>query len=142
MNESEFCAGWNGARKVTVIEHSKNSDTHIFVEAFNYKPHWHAISAAERRTVIDTVKDTLKELPKYGVDVLAWGSNAIASELRAPYDFFCVYAIVGQERFRLFEESILGSDWCKYFEEVVIGGAAQNPDELLCEFDRASTERT
>lgn len=76
------------------------------------------------------------------MDVLAWGSNAIASELRALYDFFCVYAIVGQERFRLFEESILGSDRCKYFEEVAIGGVPQNPDELLCEFDKASTKHT
>lgn len=98
----------------------------IFVELYNYGPAWGKCSKNERTEFVKKVIESVNGLKSAGVDVIAYGKNSHKTDRRAPYDFFCVYRVPSAELQREFERNINASGWYNYFEQVNIGGPAED----------------
>jgi hypothetical protein len=103
----------------------------IFVELYNYAPAWSKCSETERTEFVNKVIEAVNGLKSAGVDVITYGKNAPETDRRAPYDFFCIYRVPSVEFQREFERQITASGWYNYFEQVNIGGPAEDYSEVL-----------
>lgn len=98
----------------------------IFVELYNYGPAWSKCSEKERTEFMKKVIESVNGLKAAGVDVVGYGKNSHKTDRRAPYDFFCVYRVPSAEFQREFERNIAASGWYNYFEQVNVGGTAED----------------
>lgn len=119
---------------VETMADAATGGSHVFLELFSYKASWIELTKAERESIMSDVEMALSELPKCGVEVMAWGLNELEGDLRAPYDFFCVYRVSGNETMRLFESTVASSNWSRHLTEVVVGGAIRDPLGMLSSF--------
>lgn len=103
----------------------------IFIELYNYRASWQALSTGERRRFADLILADAQGLTQYGVEVIGWGMNDPDTDRRAPWDFFCVYRVPNAEFQRVFEAKISSSKWYEYFEQVNVSGASLSPTALL-----------
>lgn len=103
----------------------------IFIELYNYKSAWSRCLEEERTLFAKKVGDAVESLKAAGVEVVAYGMNSVATDRRAPYDFFCVYRVPSAEFQREFERRIAASGWYEYFDQVNISGDARDVEETL-----------
>ena len=103
----------------------------IFVELYNYKPTWLHLTDGERAEVVQGVIEAVIGLKSAGVDVLGAGMNAMTTDHRAPYDFFCVYRVPSPEFQREFERQVAASGWYDFFDQVNVSGDSRDFDEIL-----------
>jgi hypothetical protein len=103
----------------------------IFIELYNYGPAWGKCSESERTDFIKKVIESVNGLKSAGVDLIAYGKNSRETDRRAPYDFFCVYRVPSAEFQREFERQITASGWYNYFEQVNVGGPAEDFADVL-----------
>ena len=97
----------------------------IFIELYNYRPAWDKCPESERTDFAKKIVAAVKGLKSAGVDV------SPDTDRRAPYDFFCVYRVPNVELQREFERQIAASGWYDYFEQVNVGGDAQDFEAVL-----------
>jgi haloalkane dehalogenase len=103
----------------------------VFIELYNYKTAWSRCPEEERTVFAKKVSDSVESLKAAGVEVVAYGMNSVATDRRAPYDFFCVYRVPNAEFQREFERRIAASGWYDYFDQVNISGDARGVEETL-----------
>ncbi|MGC1303183.1 MAG: DUF6616 family protein [Caulobacteraceae bacterium] len=105
--------------------------SHLFIELYKYKPAWLALPPAEREKVRSAVLEALTGLQAAGLEIIGWGANDPATDLRADHDFFCVYRTPSPEFTRQFESGIRASGWHELFDQVALSGPALSPAEVL-----------
>jgi len=103
----------------------------IFIELFNYRPTWNELPRADRQAFTQGVLQAVTAQCSDGVEVLGWGFNDLATDRRAPYDFYCVYRVPSATYQRQFEREIENAGWYKFFEQINVTGAPRTPAELL-----------
>ncbi len=103
----------------------------VFIELYNYKPAWASRPEAEREGFARRISEAVKGATSAGVEVIAYGMNAVETDKRAPYDFFCVYRVPSAEFQREFERQIGASGWYDFFDQVNISGAARGFEDML-----------
>ena len=103
----------------------------IFIELFNYKPAWRGLPAEMRNDYVSAVLNAVNLQRSSGVEVIGWGFNDLATDRRAPYDFYCVYRTPSADFQRQFEAEIAAAGWHEYFEQVQVSGAVSTPEALL-----------
>jgi haloalkane dehalogenase len=94
----------------------------LFIELYNYKQSWGECSADVRKAFAAGVTEAVGQLRSAGVEVIAYGSNSMQTDRRAPYDFFCVYRVPSSESQREFERQVAASGWYDYFDQVNVSG--------------------
>jgi hypothetical protein len=103
----------------------------LFIELYNYKPAWTKCAEGEREDFAKRIAEAVNGAKSAGVDVIAYGMNAVETDKRAPYDFFCVYRVPNVEFQREFERQIAASGWYDFFDQVNISGEARGFEEIL-----------
>lgn len=103
----------------------------IFIELWALKPAWRDLGQEGRGAYVDSLLPAVKAMMDAGVEVLAWGFNAPEIDLRAPYDAFAVYRLPDQAMLDLLQENVRASGWYDYFDQVNVGGDAQDPPTVL-----------
>jgi hypothetical protein len=103
----------------------------VFIELYNYKPAWRELSQGERTAFVEKIIEAVKGLSSAGVDVITHSLNSVATDRRAPYDFFCVYRVPNAEFQREFERQIAASGWYTYFDQANISGDVGDFQDVL-----------
>jgi hypothetical protein len=103
----------------------------LFIELYNYKSAWTDCPETERAGFAEKIAEAVNGLTSAGVDVIAYGMNAVETDRRAPYDFFCVYRVPNAAFQREFERQIAASGWYNYFDQVNVSGDARGFKEAL-----------
>lgn len=97
---------------------------HIYIELFNYKDSWLNLPQEVRDSFAEGVSQAVAGLVDKGVSVIGYGFNDVSTDRRAPYDFFCVYALPDAGFARAFEKEVAASGWYDFFEQANVSGAA------------------
>jgi haloalkane dehalogenase len=103
----------------------------LFIELYNYKPAWTNCPEGKREDFARQIAEAVKGATSAGVDIVAYGMNAVETDKRAPYDFFCVYRVPSVAFQREFERQIAASGWYDFFDQVNISGDARCFEEML-----------
>lgn len=103
---------------------------HTFIELWNIKDSWRALSIDARAAFIEQLGPAIAALAKQGVTCKGF---AFAEEVdqRAPYDFFSVWECADRAAAAKFEEAVAGSGWYDFFEHKNVCGELQAPDAIL-----------
>ena len=126
MNTLDTAAPMPRPKNVRVQHATRSDHATYLVELYNYGPAWAKRSENERTDFVNTVIEAVNRSKSAGVEVIAYGKNSLETHRRAPYDFFCVYRVPSAEFQREFERQITASGWYDYFEQVNIGGPAED----------------
>ncbi|MBX2826530.1 MAG: hypothetical protein KTR22_00095 [Flavobacteriaceae bacterium] len=102
-----------------------------FVELWNAKPEWTALSKEERFQYVEQVGIATQKLTDLGVEVITWSENKTTDPRKADYDFFAIWTVPSQEAAALFLEAVSNAGWYNYFDQVnIIGAKSEAPDIL------------
>jgi hypothetical protein len=122
----------NACRKVNAsITPAGHIMQQVFIELYNYKPAWKELPQGERAAFIEKIIEAVKGLKSAGVDVITQSLNSVATDRRAPYDFFCVYRVPNAEFQREFERQIAASGWYTYFDQANVSGDVGDFQDVL-----------
>jgi haloalkane dehalogenase len=103
----------------------------IFIELFNYADKWYELPALQRQFYREGVLRAIELQRALGIRVIGWGFNDVATDKRAPYDFYSVYEVTSVQVQRQFEEEIATAGWYDFFEQVNVSGRISTPEELF-----------
>ena len=118
----------NRQRRTPTERHEVNQ---LFVELYNYKDAWRETSSEQRHQFVEGVMQSIGTLADSGIEILGCAHNDLATDRRAPYDFFCVYRVADQQAQKTFFDEIERSGWYDRFDQVNLSGPALNPPGLL-----------
>jgi hypothetical protein len=104
---------------------------HIFVELWNARPEWLALSDEERGNYMQQVGAGMGELAKAGIEVVTWAVNDPDTSHRCGYEYLAVWKMPDSKAVKLFEETVEQAGWYNYFEQVNAGGAMSTPEEII-----------
>jgi len=104
---------------------------HIFVELWNPRPEWLALSEKERGDYMQQVGAGMGELAAAGIEVVGWAVNDPDTSHRYGYQYLAVWKMPDASRVRLFEETVEQAGWYNYFEQVNARGTLATPEEVI-----------
>lgn len=102
-----------------------------FIEMWNAKPAWHALSAEERTAYMGQVGTHIQGLLDQGVTVLTWSHNDPATSERAAYDYFAIWSFPNQETVDGFQQLVEGAGWYQYFEQTNLMGQEASAERVI-----------
>lgn len=104
---------------------------HVFVELWNARPEWLALSRQERGDYMQQVGNGMQELARAGIEVICWAANDPETPHRCGYQFVAVWKMPDDKAVRLFEETVEQAGWYDYFEQVNARGRLSSPEEII-----------
>ncbi len=104
---------------------------HVFVELWNARPEWRALSEEERGNYMQQVGAGMGELARAGIEVVCWAANDPHTSHRCGYDYLAVWKMPDEKAVKLFQETVEQAGWYDYFEQVNAGGAMSTPEEII-----------
>ncbi|MEH6546599.1 MAG: DUF6616 family protein [Sneathiella sp.] len=105
----------------------------VYIELYNYTQVWRDLPQADRMEFTNAVGAAVNSMAENGADVLGFGFNDKATDRRAPYDFFCLYALPDTHFAKAFEQEVEASGWYGFFEQKNVSGLLQSPQTLLAQ---------
>lgn len=102
-----------------------------FVELWNAKPEWLALSVEERGNYMAQIGPHIQDLLDKGTKVLTWSDNDESTDYRGNYDYFAIWSFPNQETANGFQELVAGAGWYNYFEQVNAMGAASSVENII-----------
>ena len=102
-----------------------------FIEIWNAKPAWTALSAEERANYMGQIGPHIQGLMEKGVKILTWSNNDSATSQRANYDYFAIWSFPDQETANGFQELVEAAGWYNYFEQVNLMGKEAIAEEVI-----------
>ena len=102
-----------------------------FVEYWNVKPAWHALSTQARAEYMEQVGAAIQGLIEQGVQVLTWSKNDENTAQKANYDYFAIWGFPNQATADHFQALVEGAGWYNYFEQVNMMGAADTAENVI-----------
>lgn len=104
---------------------------HIFVELWNARPEWLALSEEERGSYMQQVGAGMGELAKAGIEVVCWAVNDPDTSHRCGYQYIAVWKMPDASAVKLFEETVEQAGWYNYFEQVNARGRLATPEDVI-----------
>jgi hypothetical protein len=104
---------------------------HVFVELWNARPEWLALSGQERDEYLRQVGAGMQELAKAGIEAVCWAANDPDTSHRCGYQYLAVWKMPDEKAVKLFEDTVERAGWYRYFEQVNARGPFATPDEIL-----------
>lgn len=102
-----------------------------FVELWNVKPAWQALSTEERADYMEKVGGAMQELSEQGVKVLSWSKNDDTTDRKSDYDYFAIWQFPDQKTADGFQQTVEGAGWYNYFEQVNLMGQENTAQEVI-----------
>jgi len=102
-----------------------------FIEIWNVKPAWLALSAEERGNYMGQVGAHIQGLLDKGVKVLTWSGNDGATTHRADYDYFAIWTFPDQTTADAFQQLVEGAGWYNYFEQTNLMGKEASVADII-----------
>lgn len=102
-----------------------------FIEIWNAKPAWLALSKEERGNYMNQVGGAIQGLLDQGVQILTWSKNDEETSKRVGYDYFAIWRFPSQEMAKGFEELVEGAGWYNYFEQVNVMGGEDTAENII-----------
>ena len=104
---------------------------HIFVELWNARPEWLALSERERGNYMEQMGAGMGKLAKAGIEVVCWAVNDRDTSHRCGYQYLAVWKMPDGKAVKLFEETVEQAGWYDYFEQVNARGRFSTPEEII-----------
>lgn len=104
-----------------------------FIELWNAKPEWIALTKEERATYMQNVGGAIQGLLEQGVKVLSWSKNDEATTKRTGYEYFAIWGFPSQEIAESFQQLVEGAGWYNYFEQVNAMGKEDSVENTIGE---------
>lgn len=102
-----------------------------FIECWNAKPAWKALSQEERANYMGQIGGAIQGLMEQGVEVVTWSNNDESTSKRADYDYFAIWSFPTQALADHFQQLVEGAGWYTYFEQSNLMGKKASPEELI-----------
>ncbi len=102
-----------------------------FIELWNTKPAWQALSTEERANYMGQIGPHIQGLIEKGVKVLTWSDNDEQTSKKIDYDFFAIWSFPDQETADQFQNLVEGAGWYNYFEQTNAMGKADTVDNII-----------
>ncbi|MEL6717341.1 MAG: DUF6616 family protein [Bacteroidota bacterium] len=102
-----------------------------FIELWNAKPAWLALSAEERGNYMAQIGPHIQGLIDKGTKILTWSKNDEATDKRSNYDYFAIWSFPDQETANGFQQLVEGAGWYNYFEQVNAMGEADSVESII-----------
>ena len=102
-----------------------------FIEIWNAKPAWKALSIEERGAYMNQVGGHIQGLLEKGVKVLTWSNNDSGTSHRADFDYFAIWTFPDQEKAHSFQALVEGAGWYNYFEQSNLMGKEASVEEVI-----------
>ncbi|MEO1450856.1 MAG: DUF6616 family protein [Bacteroidota bacterium] len=102
-----------------------------FIELWNAKPEWLALSTEERAAYMGQIGPHIQGLIEKGTQVLTWSANNPATDRRSPYDYFAVWSFPDQTVANEFQALVQAAGWYNYFEQVNAMGQADSAEGII-----------
>lgn len=102
-----------------------------FIELWNTKPAWKALSTNERVEYMGKVGAAIQGLLDQGVKVLTWSKNDEATTKKAGYEYFAIWSLPNQESANQFQQLVAGAGWYNYFEQVNAMGKQDTAEAII-----------
>ena len=102
-----------------------------FIELWNAKPTWMALSPKERGQYMAQIGPHIQKLLEKGVKVLTWSDNDPKTSQKAAFDYFAIWTFPDQETANGFEELVEAAGWYNYFEQVNVMGRENTVENLI-----------
>ncbi|MEL7146863.1 MAG: DUF6616 family protein [Bacteroidota bacterium] len=102
-----------------------------FVEMWNAKPEWLALSPEERGNYMNQIGPHIQGLIEKGVQVLTWSENEKGTDKRANFDYFAIWTFPDQAIANEFQQLVDGAGWYQYFEQVNAGGKVDTAEGVI-----------
>jgi hypothetical protein len=104
---------------------------HIFVELWNARPEWLALSEQERGNYMQEVGAGMEELARAGIEVVCWAANDPDTAHRCGYAYLAVWKMPDEKAVKLFEETVERAGWYDHFDQVNARGTFSTPEEII-----------
>ncbi len=95
---------------------------YLYVEMWNAKPSWLALSLAEREAFMAKVAEASKGLGSIGAEVLGAWVNDPDTDHRLEKTFFTAFRFPNKEAVKSFEAIVRDSGWYDLFEQTNSSG--------------------
>ena len=102
-----------------------------FIEIWNAKASWLALSQEERGQYMNKVGAAIQSLIDQGVKVLTWSDNDTATTHRAGFDYFAIWTFPNQETADHFQGLVEGAGWYNYFEQQNLMGKEATAEAVI-----------
>ena len=102
-----------------------------FIELWNVKPAWMALSAEERGNYMAQIGPHVQTLIDKGVKILSWSENNSATDQRANFDFFAIWGFPDQESAIGFQQLVEQAGWYNYFEQINLMGQEESVENTI-----------
>lgn len=106
---------------------------HMYVELWNTKPAWHALSKEERQTFLDQVGPGIQKLQDAGVEIVGFARDDGAAPHSAGYRYIAIWKMPNEAACRQLENQLVEADWHRYFDQVNARGEVVPPPQVLSE---------
>ena len=112
---------------------------HLYVELWNARPEWLALSEGARQNYIAQVGPGIKKLGEAGVELGGFALNDPDTPHRSAYRYLAVWKMPGgRSQVRLLEQILDEAGWHDYFEQVNARGELVEPQVVLKDMVRLS----
>lgn len=102
-----------------------------FIELWNAKPEWLALSTEDRAEYMQNVGKAIQGLTEKGTRVLTWSENDQNTDRRCSYDFFAIWTFQSQDLANEFQQLVEGAGWYNYFEQVNAKGKENTVQDVI-----------
>lgn len=103
---------------------------YMYVEMWNAKPSWHALSQEERKAYLKRLGRARTTLLKARA-TLSLAVNEPDTPYRAPYEYVSVWMLESEEGISQLETWAKKVGWHDYFEQITSGGKLRPLEEVL-----------
>jgi len=102
-----------------------------FIEIWNVKPAWLALSQEERGDYMNQVGTHIQGLIEKGVKILTWSHHDTATSQRANFDYFAIWSFPDQATANAFQALVEGAGWYTYFEQSNLMGKEATAQDVI-----------
>lgn len=104
---------------------------YLYVETWNAKPAWLALSNAERMAFVESVQGLLGQLVSDDLQLLGCVITDEDTPLHGGYQYVAVWSASDRSHVRKIEDGTERIGWHDYFEQVNHGSGTASPQAVL-----------
>ena len=104
---------------------------YLYIETWNSRPEWLALSPAKRTEFIASVQDLLGSLVSDDLQLIGCAITEDDTPLHGGYQYVAVWRATDRDKVRAIEEGTERIGWHDYFDQANHGSPAVGPESVL-----------
>ncbi len=113
------------------MSNSNEKKQQLYVELWNAKPAWLALSEKERSEYFEKVGSEIEKLMKEGIELVGFALNDQETPHRSDYRYIAAWTLPSKDHVDMLEESVYEAGWYRYFDQVNARGELVPPPVAL-----------